>query len=79
MLGCRRHCAHRLEIEIDADREARHEEMAHDVAMAEAGGRSVTMSRNQGQDSEREEGQEMSAGGSSERSEQDQPRPEGDA
>ena len=56
-----------------ADREARHEEMAHDKAMAAAGGQSMTVSRSRGQDGEREGSQEMSDGDTREHAEEDQP------
>jgi hypothetical protein len=60
-------------IKIEAEREARHEEMAHDRAMAQAQGRSTTVSRSTGRDDEREASREQSDGGSAERTEEDQP------
>jgi hypothetical protein len=51
-------------LKIQADREARHEEMAHDVAMAHAGGNTVTRKREGGQEQEQEEGREESSGAS---------------
>lgn len=58
------------------DREARHEEMAHERAMAAAGGRSLKVSRERGSEEGSEEGREVSDGMADERSEQDQPRAE---
>jgi len=63
-------------LKLEADREARHEEMAHDVAMAHAGGRTVTTSRSQGRDGESEESNDMSEGNSAEHSAEEQPEPE---
>ena len=60
-------------IKIEADREARHEEMAHERAMGAATGRSVTMSRTRGQDDSAEEGSETNDSTAEERGEQDQP------
>lgn len=60
-------------LKIEAEREARREQMAHEVGMAEGAGRSTTVSRSRGSDSEREDGLEMSDGGSAERTEEDQP------
>ena len=57
-------------LKIEAEREARHEEMAHDVAMAAGGGQTMKMSKTQGQDGEREDSQERSDG------QTDTPRPE---
>ena len=58
------------------EREARHEEMAHERAMGAAGGTSVKVSRNQSREDGAEEGREVSDGESNERSEQDQPQAE---
>jgi hypothetical protein len=55
------------------DREARHEEMAHERAMGAAGGTSVKVSRNRSQEDGAEEGREVSDGESNESGSQDQP------
>lgn len=71
--------AEKQAVEHQHEREMTHEGMAHDVAMGAAGGRTAKMSRTNGQDEEREESREQSDSGSTERSEEDQPQPEGGA
>jgi hypothetical protein len=60
-------------IQIEADREAQHAKQAHELGMAAAGGTTVKMTRQRGEDNEQEEGREMSSGDTSERSQEDQP------
>lgn len=55
------------------ERQMQHEKLAHETAMAAAGGNTMNVSRSKGRDGEREESREESDSGSTERSEQDQP------
>ena len=60
-------------LEIVHEERMQDKEHAHEVGMAAAGGREVKMSRSAGRDDEQEGSREVSGGGSSERSEEDQP------
>lgn len=51
-----------LALEHAFDTRARHDDMAHDVAMAAAGGRTIEMSREGGQEQGQEQGQESEQG-----------------
>jgi hypothetical protein len=60
-------------IKIEAEREARHDEFAHELGKMAADASTVRVKQSVGSDNEREEGREMSSGDTSERSQEDQP------